>query len=195
MRTRFFLATPHRVPDQATAGQAGLRQCLVVQFVRRNHRPQPLDAAVVADVLGLQHEPARIQFRRQDLLQCLAVLVLARAVDGGQQCQLVEKVQFQLRRRVGDHRLRLCDRLLDVAPAPGHVLRQRILRAENPQHVVAAADLPQPRAWLLAGNQHGFERCRIGGRYRCRRRRRCNRRFILGHGCGGSERQAGNEKE
>jgi len=163
----------HR-PDRLGIIEAGFLHRLLVQLLRGEQRAPLLDAAVVADVARLQRPPARVGLRRDNLLQGLAIRVLARAEHRRQQQQALEESGVHLEGHVrrADHFLCIGDHVLDLLRLPLHAGRERIERAQDPQVVVALAHQPQARARLLAGHHHrGFgadavarQRLRLGDR-------------------------------
>ncbi|ULU26420.1 hypothetical protein DYST_03366 [Dyella terrae] len=165
----FLAEITHGVLHATGRGQAVALDRLVVQLHRGEDRPPALDTVVVADVLLLQHQPARVIGSWHHLLQRLAVGILARAHQRGQQEQLAKEIGLglELDRGRAQHLLRTGNGLLDFVGLPLDLVWQRRKRTEHPHHVVALAHPPQSWPGLHATDG---DRIQVDG---CGRRRRC----------------------
>ena len=146
----------------------------LAQLVGGENRPPLFDPGFAPEIETLLHQPARIEFGRQLILERAVFRVLARLEHGRQQRQPAKQADLL----VGLHRdagipqdfLRAADDRLDFSGLPLEPLGQRRRIADDPQRVaggvIGARDLPQAGTGKLAVDDHFFERRFGGGKLR-----------------------------
>ena len=154
----------HGLADARVERKSGALDRFDIELLCGEEWPALFDGLILADVLLLEHAPARIQIRGHDIDQFLLAGIVAGAHQRRQQEQAAKHATLdaEIGAWTENDLLRIGDRCLDFLCGPGHLFRQWTQRAEDPQHVIILADLPQARSRLFATDDNRLERADVG---------------------------------